>query len=139
MRQTLFCFLALVGTAAASHDICVFMDHSDPFKHRVAVTLNVIGNPRIMDQWGEHSSTASIYTFKNDRGRVDVASGTLKGWSAAFDGVDWGGFVWHHDEEIGFAKRLKWGCYPTTNKNYCNVAAAVAMFNKCVEKHWNKS
>lgn len=137
MRQTLFCLLALIGTAVASHDICVFKDHITRLNNgiRMSVTVNAIGDPGLMDQWGDHGSTARIYSFTNARGRVDVSP--YGDWSAAFDGGDWGGFKFQQTVEISNFKYVSWGCYATTNKNYCNVGAAMAMFKRCMEKHKN--
>lgn len=128
MHQTLLFLLALVGTAVASHDICFYNDQSNAFKFRMAVTLNASRDPHLMQQWGSHSGAASMYSFTNDRGRVDVARTST--WSAAFDGGNWGDFEFQ--KSLLLAKRVWvfWGCYETTNDDHCKDRDA--MFDNCV-------
>lgn len=82
MRPTAFGLHALIGSAAASHEC---LQRSWAFTDTMAATLKYSneGSP-IMDQWGDHSVSSKVQTFKNGRGRVDI--NTDGGWSAHFDG-----------------------------------------------------
>lgn len=132
MRSTLFGLLALVGSEAASHDICVYTGGNSWFTARFGVTLNHKNAPRLMDQWGSHPYGSDIFTFKNDRGRVDVAA--KGGWSASFDGYNWGGFSFQQRVNFDADTYVRWRCYPDPgDQDYCKNGNA--MLQNCANMY----
>ncbi|KAK3816799.1 MAG: hypothetical protein JOS17DRAFT_758982 [Linnemannia elongata] len=129
MRITLFVLFALAGSAAASHDMCAFKQYGH-FTDSYFVTLHHSNEIEpIMNQKGEHSVSSKIQTFKNGRGRVDI--NTDGGWSAAFDGYDWGGYRFLAKHDWG-KKSVAWGCYTDkAGPNYCSMAK----FEACKKRH----
>ncbi|KAF9109255.1 hypothetical protein BGX30_008466, partial [Mortierella sp. GBA39] len=129
MRFTLVGLLALVGSVAASHNMCAYKKYGDfTDDYHVTLTHSNEVNP-IMDQSGEHFVSTKTQTFKNRRGRVDLDTGG--GWSAAFDGQDWGGYWWMSKYDWG-KKSVAWGCYnDKAAPGWCNLD----MFEACKRKH----
>ncbi|KFH66156.1 hypothetical protein MVEG_08257 [Podila verticillata NRRL 6337] len=100
---------ALASTAFAAHEICVLVEPKGKFS-RFTVVLHAKNDNYLMHQTGEHK-TAKAYTFRNDRGWVDIKK-DLKSFTAAFDGGAWGTSFFQQEKWLKKNQKLvKWGCY----------------------------
>ncbi|KAK3822624.1 MAG: hypothetical protein J3Q66DRAFT_132963 [Benniella sp.] len=132
MKIALTCLAALIlpNAALAQHYACQRL-----FEGFAADVLHVAifdSNKNIIMDESKNFIGNHHYTVTNSRGRYDWRRLSDK-WSAAFDGQDWGSYL-YQDSWNAPTSDYKIGCYDTTGSDYCVEPSLSEMKMRCLEK-----
>lgn len=124
MKLSLACLAALVlpYVANADHFICTRL--FEPLAGQMLHVVILDHHKQVIMRETKNFFMAKHFTIKNSRGRFDMKG---NGWSAAFDGQDWGGYQFQETFDNGSVHRL--GCYG--NSGYCEADSVAGLRKKC--------